>query len=107
MSWRMQLAGEGDAVRVAVIPPLPKFDPAMALERDLLDAMLSWSSGTLPISRRRWSRRGRVTLAWPREAFNGGDLIIGAFLVLSGVDLFSKGELDEAAATEAAGGPRT
>jgi tetratricopeptide (TPR) repeat protein len=50
------------------------------------------------------ARAGRYDAA-AREAFNSGDLIVGAFW--SGVDLFSKGELDEAAAQlQAAAGPR-
>ena len=89
-----------------VIPPLPKFDPAMALERDLLDAMLVLVERHSPDLKTALveARAGRYDAA-SREAFNSGDLIIGAFL--SGVDLFSKGELDEAAAQlQAAAGPR-
>ena len=97
------------AVAVApslVTPLIPKFDPAVALERDLLDAMLVMVERHSPDLKTSLveARAGRYDAA-SREAFNRGDLIIGAFL--SGVDLFSKGELDEAAAQlQAAAGPR-
>ena len=87
-------------------PSLPKFDPAIALERDLLDAMLVMVERHSPDLKTSLveARAGRYDAA-AREAFNSGDLIVGAFL--SGVDLFSKGELDEAAAQlQAAAGPR-
>jgi VWFA-related protein len=90
----------------AVTPSLPKFDRAVALERDLLDAMLVMVERHSPDLKASLveARAGRYDAA-AREAFNNGDLIIGAFL--SGVDLFSKGELDEAAAQlQAAAGPR-
>ena len=102
-------AAPGGAVAVApsvVTPSLPKFDPAVALERDLLDAMLVMVERHSPDLKTSLveARAGRYDAA-AREAFNSGDLIIGAFL--SGVDLFSKGELDEAAAQlQAAAGPR-
>jgi VWFA-related protein len=102
-------AAPGGAVAVApsvVTPLLPKFDPAVALERDLLDAMLIMVERHSPNLKTSLveARAGRYDAA-AREAFNSGDLIIGAFL--SGVDLFSKGELDEAAAQlQAAAGPR-
>ena len=89
-----------------VIPSLPKFDPAIALERDLLDAMMVLVERHSPDLKTALieARAGRYDAA-AREAFNSGDLIVGAFL--SGVDLFSKGELDEAAAQlQAAAGPR-
>ena len=89
-----------------MIPSLPKFDPAIALERDLLDAMMVLVERHSPDLKTALieARAGRYDAA-AREAFNSGDLIVGAFL--SGVDLFSKGELDEAAAQlQAAAGPR-
>lgn len=97
-----------------VVPPLPavmtpvppKFDRAMALDNDLLDAMLTMverRSPDLKIALAE-ARAGRFDTA-ARDAFNNGDLVVGAFL--SGVDLFSKGELDEAAdQLQAAAGPR-
>ena len=89
-----------------MIPALPKFDKAVALDRDLLDAMLVMVERHSPDLKTSLveARAGRYDAA-AREAFNSGDLIVGAFL--SGVDLFSKGELDEAAAQlQAAAGPR-
>ena len=95
------------AVPPAVVtPPLPKFDRAIALDRSLLDAMLTMVEQRSPDLKKALSeaREGRFDVA-AREAFNEGDLVVGAFL--SGVDLFSKGELDEAAdQLQAAAGPR-
>jgi VWFA-related protein len=95
------------AVPPAVVtPPLPKFDRAIALDRGLLDAMLTMVEQRSPDLKKALSeaRGGRFDVA-AREAFNEGDLVVGAFL--SGVDLFSKGELDEAAdQLQAAAGPR-
>ena len=104
-------ANAAPAAAVAVAPPavtpsLPKFDRAIALERDLLDAMLVMVERRSPDLKTALveARAGRYDAA-AREAFNSGDLIVGAFM--SGVDLFSKGELDEAAAQlQAAAGPR-
>jgi VWFA-related protein len=100
------------AAGVVAVPPVsatpvpPKFDPAIALDRDLLDAMLVMvekRSPDLKIALAE-ARAGRFDTA-ARDAFNNGDLVVGAFL--SGVDLFSKGELDEAAdQLQAAAGPR-
>jgi tetratricopeptide (TPR) repeat protein len=87
-------------------PTLPKFDRAIVLDRDLLDAMLAMVERRSPDLKPALveARAGRYDAA-SREAFNTGDLIVGAFL--GGVDLFSKGELDEAAAQlQAAAGPR-
>jgi tetratricopeptide (TPR) repeat protein len=98
-------AGIG-VVPSAVIAPLPKFDRAIPLERDLLDVMLTMVERHSPDLKTALveARAGRYDVA-AREAFNSGDLIVGAFW--SGVDLFSKGELDEAAAQlQAAAGPR-
>jgi VWFA-related protein len=89
-----------------VTPPLPKFDRAIALDRSLLDAILTMVEQRSPDLKKALSeaRGGRFDVA-AREAFNEGDLVVGAFL--SGVDLFSKGELDEAAdQLQAAAGPR-
>jgi VWFA-related protein len=91
----------------AVLTPVPpKFDRAMALDSDLLDAMLTMverRSPDLKIALAE-ARAGRFDTA-ARDAFNNGDLVVGAFL--SGVDLFAKGELDEAAdQLQAAAGPR-
>jgi tetratricopeptide (TPR) repeat protein len=89
-----------------VTPPLPKFDRAIALDRSLLDTMLTMVERRSPDLKKALSeaRAGRFDVA-AREAFNEGDLVVGAFL--SGVDLFSKGELDEAAdQLQAAAGPR-
>jgi VWFA-related protein len=90
----------------ALTAPLPKFDRAIALEPGLLDAMLTMVERHSPDLKTALveARAGRYDAA-AREAFNSGDLIVGAFW--SGVDLFSKGELDEAAAQlQAAAGPR-
>jgi VWFA-related protein len=90
----------------AVTPALPKFDRALALDRDLLDTMLAIVERRSPDLKTALTeaRAGRYDAA-AREAFNTGDLVAGAFL--SGVDLFSKGELDEAAdQLQAAAGPR-
>jgi VWFA-related protein len=90
----------------AITPSMPKFDPAIALERDLLDAMLAMVERRSPDLKTALveARAGRFDAA-AREAFNGGDLVVGAFM--DGVDLFSKGRLDEAAAQlQAAAGPR-
>ena len=99
-------AGGIAVARSAITPPLPKFDRAIALERDLLDVMLTMVERHSPDLKTALveARAGRYDAA-AREAFNSGDLIVGAFW--SGVDLFSKGELDEAAAQlQAAAGPR-
>jgi tetratricopeptide (TPR) repeat protein len=85
---------------------LPKFDPAIALERNLVAAMLAMVEQRAPDLKTALAeaRAGRYEAA-ALEAFNGGDLTVGAFL--SGVDLFSKGRLDEAATRlQAAAGPR-
>ena len=87
-------------------PFAAKVRSGVALERDLLDAMLAMVERRSPDLKTALveARAGRYDAA-AREAFNSGDLIVGAFL--SGVDLFSKGELDEAAAQlQAAAGPR-
>jgi VWFA-related protein len=99
------------AAGVAVAPAAralapPKFDRAIALDRDLVDAMLKIVEQRSPDLKAALveARAGRYDAA-AREAFNTGDLVAGAFL--SGVDLFSKGELDEAAdQLQAAAGPR-
>jgi tetratricopeptide (TPR) repeat protein len=78
----------------------------MVLDRDLLETMLALVERRAPELKTALgeARAGRYDAA-AREAFNNGDLIVGAFL--GGVDLFSKGELDEAAAQlQAAAGPR-
>lgn len=84
----------------------PKFDRAIALDRDLLDAMLTIVEQRSPDLKAAVveARAGRYDAA-AKEAFNTGDLVVGAFL--SGVDLFSKGELDEAIdQLQASAGPR-
>jgi len=108
---RDERANAAPAAGIGIVPsavttPLPKFDRAVALERDLLDAMLTMVERHSPDLKTAMveARAGRYDAA-AREAFNSGDLIVGAFW--SGVDLFSKGELDEAAAQlQAAAGPR-
>jgi VWFA-related protein len=100
-------AAAGVAVPPVVLTPVPpKFDRAIALDRDLLDVMLTMVQQRSPDLKTALTeaRAGHFDTA-ARDAFNNGDLVIGAFL--NGIDLFSKGELDEAADQfQAAAGPR-
>jgi len=104
-------AGTATAPAAAVATPAltlapPKFDRAIALDRDLLDTMLKIVEQRSPDLKTALveARAGRYDAA-AKEAFNTGDLVAGAFL--SGVDLFSKGALDEAVdQLQAAAGPR-
>lgn len=90
----------------AVKPSISKFDSAIVFERDLLDDLLAMVERRAPTLKTALveARAGRYEAA-ALEAFNEGDLTVGAFL--SGVDLFAKGELNEAAERlRAAAGPR-
>ena len=108
-----RIAREASAPPVAVAvapaaftPSTPKFDPAIALERNLLDTMLDMVERRSPDLKAALveARAGRYDTA-ALEAFNSGDLVVGAFM--RGVDLFSKGQLDQAAAQlQMAAGPR-
>jgi VWFA-related protein len=94
------------AASVSFAASLPKFDPAAALKSDLLNPMFDLVEKRSPglkdaMVEARAGRYGPAAL----EALTAGDQAVAAFL--RGVDLYAKGQLDQAATQlQLAAGPR-
>ena len=99
-------AASAAAASVAFAASLPKFDRDVALGRDLLGAMLDVVEKRSPalkdaVVEARAGRYGTAAL----EALSSGDQVAAAYL--RGMDLFTKGQLDQAAAQlQISAGPR-
>ena len=94
------------AATVLFASSLPKFDKAVVLAPDVVGSMLDIVEKRSPslkdsLTEARAGRYGPAAL----EAFSAGDQAVAAFL--RGVDLFTKGQLDQAATQlQIAAGPR-
>ena len=94
------------AAAVTFASSLPKFDSAAVLRPEVLGTMLDMVERRSPalkdsLTEARAGRYGPAAL----EAFSAGDQTVAAFL--RGVDLFTKGQLDQAATQlQIAAGPR-
>ena len=94
------------AAAVSFASSLPKFDAATVLRPDVLGPMLDMVERRSPtlkdtITEARAGRYGPAAL----EAFTAGDQAVAAFL--KGIELFTKGQLDQAATQlQIAAGPR-
>jgi tetratricopeptide (TPR) repeat protein len=94
------------AASVAFASLLPKFDPALAMRSDFVGPMLDLVEKRSPTLKSALveARAGRYGAA-ALEALTAGDQATAAFL--RGVELFSKGQLDQAATQlQIAAGPR-
>ncbi len=94
------------AAAVSFASSLPKFDSATVLKPEVLGTMLDMAERRSPglkdsMIEARAGRYGPAAL----EAFTAGDQTVAAFL--RGIDLFTKGQLDQAATQlQIAAGPR-
>jgi predicted Zn-dependent protease len=94
------------AAAVSFASSLPKFDSASVLSSDMIGTMLDMVERKSPglkdaLSEARAGRYGPAAL----EAFSAGDQTVAAFL--RGIELFSKGQLDQAATQlQVSAGPR-